>query len=1554
MIIAILLLVALSVVVVNILLYFGNWRTYPWYVQATCFIAWLFPFSIIVMLPLDLASTLYRNCEGPDCKEPFAYVDESFLLTFWQIVYWTMFNLTWYFIPVMQSWVRSGDFHPWPRFYNAVKENIIYYAILGVIGLAFLIYIIFSMKFNERKLEDLMDFLMAGANAWGLLLSTAMLGYGFVEIPRRLWWTSDPRWELKFLECKAPRTKEQVVDSEAELYDIAKDVAIAGRKIGPNDPLRVYLDKLLEKCPLAMDERVTDEDRGRDKEITLDTLKALHARINYTHTVHERHQAQYRFLLERAWLLGDVIDNERNRERSFKSPLMKPPRDQMDRVKLQALWWWYVWIRPYGMKIVSVLCIIASVALVWSESTFQIKSAAISIPALILDLKLSYAALELISVMFLLYMCAAAYSVMFQLKILDYYVMVPDHHTDENSLLFVGAYLCRLTFPLCYNFLNMAGLAEDDQSSAFVQVQGKAAQLAPLIGTQFAEWVPQLVLVFSLITLLNLYPRLMGLFRIKTTFYEQVARTGTSDEDLEEGRKIIGQERATEERRIARGGDPGQLSLLDSGRGRNTGSVGGGRLGTKELLDKYNQRRGGGSSSGQNAASSSSSGQRGRFEEAIDSGRASPVLTGSVPNGNSFSLKHSFFGTKNAGKSTAASGGGAGNFQRLDDSGAGSSGRETSPGARRKFGKGVGDDGGSTPANTRSPNPIFGTLLGNASPASPASSTGGSRAFGASGVADNRSPSPNPAAQQQQPKRNTRNIFDDAASAASAAAVGTVTVPIGVVLPYGEPFINVSARRVLEMTVQDVNSDPTYWIPGVKFNLTWRDSKGSVAPTVAAAIDLATNEGVVGIIGEYSSGNTGPMILSLNFFNVFSGGVSTSPYLSDRTQYMDFFRTAPSDALQGARVADLVHMYGWSQIGMVVVNSNYGLGLSQYLIARAQQLNITILAQEAYYSASTLTVDDFSNQVLALKEADVRVIVVVGYDYDTIMLLRAARLQGLIGPDYVWIGTDAVFPIYEEVFVSAYDSDCLLVMVEGVRTLRSLGHSMESILSRTTGENVTTFTKTDFMGSTGPIQFDGHGDRPGKYQVSNIQRGGQLANIMIADVDGNFEMQEPVAFFDGTANIPPDRTPLTRDIIESNSALGIIIYGLYAVGACGCVAACAVLVVMRVTPPVKTMSLPFLLISGLGLLLEYTTVLTWIGHVESKKSLCIAQQWLGWIGFSIVMQGILPKCWRVFRIFDNKQMGSNSRFLQDPYLLAMSTPITLVNVVLLLAWTIQDPLTPTKVVDLNSNHYRYECQSTSTNVQLGYNIALMIYNGSLLAATIALAYVTRNVASAYRETTFLLYSAQNVFICSVVVLALIYSSGSSFTATLILRVILTFVATTIVGVMTVGRVAMAAVWGRDNDVVVKTTNNRSMISSISSVCGSPDGKDDGENINVAVKKHGESEFIVPVKDGANFFSLWEKRKILFTPSTKVFNILPLPEKGGIGESFLVTGGAIFSESKLANCMEIRIGNILRLLQFPLASDLEAFLAIVNSVKAGTYVKRAFPNPGSPLLTAELY
>jgi hypothetical protein len=146
-------LVSIAALIIAILRYYGDKSQFAWYVQLTCFIAYFVPFTIMVMLPLDLASvnqtnqTKYRLClqNSKNCVEPLIHVSDKFLNVFWQIVYWITFNIQMFFVPIMQGYVRSGAFSFSAKLKQAIIENLIFYAIIIVPTLGFVMYALFGL-----------------------------------------------------------------------------------------------------------------------------------------------------------------------------------------------------------------------------------------------------------------------------------------------------------------------------------------------------------------------------------------------------------------------------------------------------------------------------------------------------------------------------------------------------------------------------------------------------------------------------------------------------------------------------------------------------------------------------------------------------------------------------------------------------------------------------------------------------------------------------------------------------------------------------------------------------------------------------------------------------------------------------------------------------------------------------------------------------------------------------------------------------------------------------------------------------------------------------------------------------------------------------------------------------------------------------------------------------------------------------------------------------------------------------------------------------------------
>ncbi|KAJ3200866.1 hypothetical protein HDU67_001759, partial [Dinochytrium kinnereticum] len=633
-----------------------------------------------------------------------------------------------------------------------------------------------------------------------------------------------------------------------------------------------------------------------------------------------------------------------------------------------------------------------------------------------------------------------------------------------------------------------------------------------------------------------------------------------------------------------------------------------------------------------------------------------------------------------------------------------------------------------------------------------------------------------------------------------ALGQSATVIPIGVLLPFDVAALNISVRRVLDLTEWDLNNDPTYTVPNATFRLVWADSKGSLISTVGNAIDLATNRGVVGIIGEFSSGRTGPAALAMNSFKVYQCSVATNPGLSDKSQYPYFFRTVPSDRYQGYGLVRLVQQFGWNKVALITVNAAYGFGVSANFLELASAQNLTVLRNEAFNPDDT----NYRLQMSSLKQVDARVFVVVGYDSDVIVMLREAKKQGLIGPKYVWIGSEAVETMHDLLFgetrsrytdedrdnvqgmiystiyetgdkpwtdlnnryQALYNSlpgtysyvlrDCLLTMSYGLKRMLSRGFTFPQITSRTTNMSVIDFISTPFEGASGNVTFDEFGDRKIGYLYKTVIKGA-LVGTFLTDASGRFTKLSETVFYGGSSVPPLDGVVAVREILEPESGFGVFIIAANMLGAGVCVCSAVLLIIKRNSPPVRQMSLPFLLIMLCGLIIEYFSVFGWIGKFE-KNQACNAQQWIGWIGFSVLMQGVLPKCWRIFRIFDNKKVVNTMKYLQDHNLIMLSTPISAINFIIIGVWVGIDPLMPMYVSKTSAN-FHFECRSKNENVQDAFNYALMAYNGLLIAAAILLAYLTRNASSSYRESAFILYACQNILICSVVVIALVYSSG---------------------------------------------------------------------------------------------------------------------------------------------------------------------------------------------------
>jgi branched-chain amino acid transport system substrate-binding protein len=164
---------------------------------------------------------------------------------------------------------------------------------------------------------------------------------------------------------------------------------------------------------------------------------------------------------------------------------------------------------------------------------------------------------------------------------------------------------------------------------------------------------------------------------------------------------------------------------------------------------------------------------------------------------------------------------------------------------------------------------------------------------------------------------------------------------------------------------------------GLDVEVVWGDSGDLDNKAYETEVPRVLAEGVSAIIGAASSG------VSLQFIDqvVGEGVVMFSPAnTSDQfTTYEDnglYFRTAPSDVLQGDVHGNFVAEEGHQTLGMIVLNDAYGTGLQQYITEAFEGAGGEVVAAPTYNQGDT----SFDAQISEVLAADPDAITVISFD----------------------------------------------------------------------------------------------------------------------------------------------------------------------------------------------------------------------------------------------------------------------------------------------------------------------------------------------------------------------------------------------------------------------------------------------------------------------------------------------------------------------------------------------------------------------------------------------
>uniref|UniRef100_A0AAR2KV67 G-protein coupled receptors family 3 profile domain-containing protein n=1 Tax=Pygocentrus nattereri TaxID=42514 RepID=A0AAR2KV67_PYGNA len=232
-------------------------------------------------------------------------------------------------------------------------------------------------------------------------------------------------------------------------------------------------------------------------------------------------------------------------------------------------------------------------------------------------------------------------------------------------------------------------------------------------------------------------------------------------------------------------------------------------------------------------------------------------------------------------------------------------------------------------------------------------------------------------------------------------------------------FRGLHFARAMEFTIHEVNNR-TDLLPGITLGYQIHDSCAAVSMAVKVAFQFANGmepfyndtdscsksaaAAVPALVGDSVSTPSMSMARQLGLFGIPQVSPhATCACLSDKRQYPAFLRTVPSDHHQAAALAKMVKYFGWTWIGAVRSDSDYGnYGMASFLKA-AQEEGICVEYSESYYRTQPRS--KLERVANVIRRSTARVIVAFLAPGDMKFLLEELVKQP--PPPLQWIGSDA-------------------------------------------------------------------------------------------------------------------------------------------------------------------------------------------------------------------------------------------------------------------------------------------------------------------------------------------------------------------------------------------------------------------------------------------------------------------------------------------------------------------------------------------------------------------
>ncbi|KAI9220427.1 periplasmic binding protein-like I [Blastocladiella britannica] len=811
---------------------------------------------------------------------------------------------------------------------------------------------------------------------------------------------------------------------------------------------------------------------------------------------------------------------------------------------------------------------------------------------------------------------------------------------------------------------------------------------------------------------------------------------------------------------------------------------------------------------------------------------------------------------------------------------------------------------------------------------------------------------------------------------------------IGLNLPYTSPALGTAVSSIvnmLTMTAPSLNSlDST---GQNQFQVVPMDSQFTGIGAAQAVLSLAIDQGAVGLVGDFASTHSGPAALAGGRFRLWQcSGSSSAVTLSDKTNYPYFFRTMADDPQQGDILAQFVKAMGWTSSSVISTSDAYGSSVASAFLAAAPGAGIQILANQVLQSGQR----DVSAAVQGILDGGSQIVIIAMMPQDGLFVLREAKRQGMIGPNWVWLGPEGwgIFPTIElesgdmelangflyvmpreasynagynatvSQWASTYGAnspvpqygflfaDCLTAVAKGILRLVNQ-YGAANVASRNYPADLTQFL-VPFTGTTGEVVFNqANGNRFAYFSMFNFWNGAATTVYTVAP-DHSVTAVATTKYFGGSTTKPRDRPTQLSLVADWSSPAGLALAVINGVVLVTILASAAYLTKHQHMQTVKNLSFPFLMLICTGCACVIISNLLGLGVPTAAT--CQSSLWLFVYGVQMVLASCAAKAYRLWAIFHNKGVSKLSRVSNKALFSAVSV-ILLIQTLLLAIWT---GIGPQQAGLLSSRTYfYYTCSSANASVQSGLAGATLAYNILLLLVVTILAYKTRNVSSNFRESSFVFYAANNAAISGIVVFMFATMSFAEATlAAFVVRQIMIIYAICFAFSVLVGRLVYAVM--SSIKMSMRASGSMSSAQDASKVATTTAGGGGSQVRSASGVKFDTNEGSGAVTSARGTFAIkkmggvaakWHRHAVSVSVPDGTIQMLPATHGPEMGPVLRLAHAQLDRDPPgKPNCIDVSAQGKGWTIQFPAAEERDKWLAVISMITGVSSSARAPSQP----------